>query len=286
MIKWTKKDLITLFWVIVSAFVFAVSINTILYSGNFYPGGISGISLLIVRVSKDFFDISIPYGVLYILINLPGTFLVFNKVGRKFTIFSIINYSLVSLFTLLFPMIRLDYDMILLAVFGGLLSGISGWMVLQRNASSGGTDFIAIYLSEKLKRPIWSWIMAANVILLLLAGSIYGLEIALYSIILQFVSTQVINSRHMRYKSKSLYMITTKPDEVSDMILANTHHGITKIWGEGAYSKQKRCLLFMVVQEVQVNQVIQSARSADPQVFISVSNTEKIVGNYHQTPLE
>ncbi len=286
MIKWTKKDLVTLVWVTLSAFIFAASINTILYSGNFYPGGISGISLLIVRVSKDYLDLNIPYGLLYILFNLPLTYLVWNKVGRKFTIFSIVNYSLVSIITLFFPIIKLDYDMILLAIFGGLLSGISGWMVLQRNASAGGADFIAIFLSERLKRPIWSWIMGVNVVLLLIAGLLYGVEIALYSIILQFVSTQVINSRHMRYKSKSLYMITSFPDEVSEMILAHTHHGITKIWGEGAYSKKKRCLLFMVVQEVQVNQVITHARLADPNVFISVSNTEKIVGNYHQTPLE
>lgn len=81
-------------------------------------------------------------------------------------------------------------------------------------------------------------------------------------------------------------MITTMPEEVSEAILKSTHHGITKIWGEGAYTKQKRCLLFMVVQEYQVNQVVYTAQKIDPHIFISVSNTERIIGNYHQTPLE
>lgn len=286
MITWKKRDLITLFWVIASALLFTLSINSIIYTGNFYPGGISGLSLLTIRLLKDYLNISIPYGVLYTLLNLPGTYLVFSRVGKKFTIFSIIHYLLVSILTSLFPHIYLDYDVMLLSIFGGLISGIASLLTLSRNASGGGTDFIAIYLSDKFKKPVWSWIMFANVILLLTAGLLYGLEIALYSIIFQFVATQVINERHTRYKSKSLYMITSLPDEVSEQILKSTHHGITKIWGEGAYSKQKRCLLFMVVHEYQVNQVIYTAKKVDPHIFISVSNTERIVGNYHQAPLE
>ena len=179
MITWKKRDLVTLIWVIISASLFSISINTFIYTGNFYPGGISGLSLLLIRLSNDYLKITIPYGVLYTLLNLPGTYLVFSRVGKKFTIFSIIHYGLVSVLTLIFPHVYLEYDVMLLSIFGGLISGIASWMTLNRNASSGGTDFIAIYLSDKLKRPIWSWIMFANVIMLLIAGSIYGLIIAL-----------------------------------------------------------------------------------------------------------
>lgn len=286
MITWKKRDFITLIWIVLSASFFAFSINTFIYSGNFYPAGISGISVLLVRLSKDYLNITIPYGLLYTLLNIPGTYLVFSRVGKKFTIFSIIHYLLVSFLTLVFPNIYLNYDVMLLSIFGGLINGFAAWMALNRNASGGGTDFIAIYLSDKLKRPVWTWVMMANAILILIAGSIYGLEAALYSIIFQFVATQIINERYTRYKSKSLYMITTMPEEVSEAILKSTHHGITKIWGEGAYTKQKRCLLFMVVQEYQVNQVVYTAQKIDPHIFISVSNTERIIGNYHQTPLE
>lgn len=286
MITWKKRDLITLIWIILSAAIFALSINSFIYSGAFYTAGISGISLLITRLTNDYFHISVPYGVLYTLLNIPGTYLVYSRVGKKFTLFSIIHYLLVSVFTLIFPNFYLNYDLMLLSIFGGLVNGFASWMALNRNASGGGTDFIAIYLSDKLQRPIWTWVMFGNAILLLIAGSIYGLEIALYSIIFQFVATQIINERYTRYKSKTLYMITSIPDEVSEMILKNTRHGITKLWGEGAYSKEERCLLFMVVQEYQVNQVVYIAQKVDPSIFISVSNTERIIGNYHQTPLE
>lgn len=283
---WTQQDGITVFWIVISAMIFTFNLNSFIASGGFFPGGFSGISVLTVRSLKTFADIDFPYGVLYAALNIPFTFLVYKHVGKKFTLFSVLHYGLVSIFSFVFPKVHVDYDPILIAIFGGLLSGVASSIALSRNASAGGTDFIAVWASWKLNRPVWNYIMIGNVILLSIAGLLFGFEAALYSIIYQYVVTTVVNERHLRYKTKSLYMITEHPDEVSANILAHTRHGITKLWGEGAYSKQPKALLYMVVNAYQINEVVQSAQEIDPTIFISVSNTERIIGNYYQKPLE
>ena len=286
MTNWTKNDLITLFWITVSALVYTFNLNVFIYSGAFFPGGFSGLSVLTVRILERYYDIHILYGLVYAILNIPFTILVFKQVGRKFTIFSAIHYVLVSIFTTIFPKIYVAYDPILIAIFGGLLAGVGSSIALLRNASAAGTDFIAIWLSNKLKRPVWNYIMFGNVVLLSLAGLLFGFEAALYSIIYQFVVTQVINDRHTRYKTKSLYIITTQADAVSQNILKSVRHGITIMEGEGAYSHTKRSILYMVINAYQVQSVVSAAQEIDPKVFITINNTERIIGNYYQKPLE
>lgn len=286
MVKFTKNDLVTAFWIFASALVYTFTLNVFIYSGKFFPGGFSGISLLTVRIAETFFHVSIPYGLLYAAMNVVPTILVYRYVGKKFTYFSILQVGLVSLFSFIIPKITVNYDTILIAIFGGLLGGLSTAMALARNASAGGTDFIAIYAARKLNRPVWNYVWYANIAVLTLAGLLFGFETALYSIIYQFVATQVIDQRHTRFKTMSLYMITEKPEEVCANIFKGTRHGITKLWGEGAYSHTPRCLLYMVVNAFQVDEVVDAAREADPKIFISVSRTERIIGNYYQKPLE
>lgn len=286
MIKWTKNDAITFFWITISALIYTFTLNTFIASGHFFPGGFSGISVLISRSAATYFNLNIPYGILYASLNIPVTFLVFKHVGKKFTVFSVVHYGLVSLLSFIMPKYVVTYDTILIAIFGGLLGGLSSSIALSRNASAGGTDFIAVWAAKKLNRPVWNDVWLANIVILTMAGLLFGFEAALYSIIYQFVVTQVVSSRHTRYQSKSLYMITNQPDEVCANILAHTRHGITKLWGEGAYSKKPKCLLYMVVNAYQVSDVVSSAQEVDPNIFISISKTERIIGNYYQKPLE
>ena len=84
----------------------------------------------------------------------------------------------------------------------------------------------------------------------------------------------------------SLFIITEKPEEVCDAVFHYCRHGITKLWGEGGFSHTPRCLLFMTVNAYQVQGLIQTIRKVDPKVFINVSKTDKIIGNYYQKPLD
>lgn len=281
-----KKNIKTTIVIIFSALLSAITINVFVYSGGFFPGGFSGISVLINRSMIQYFGIDIPYGLLYVLMNIFPTILVYKYVGKRFTTFSILQYGLVSLFTLILPVVKLDYDIILITIFGGIFSGISVVLSLMQNASGGGTDFIAIYASNRYRKPIFNYILYANMGILSIAGLLFGWEKALYSIIYQYVSTQVIESRYQRYKFSTLHMITNHPEEVSQAIFKSTRHGITKLKAEGMYSKSEKTMLYMVVNAFEVNDVVSAAKEVDPKIFITISKADKIVGNYYLKPME
>ncbi|MHB8097802.1 MAG: YitT family protein [Erysipelotrichaceae bacterium] len=281
-----KKNIKTTIVIIFSAFLSAITINVFVYSGGFFPGGFSGISVLINRSMIEYTGIDIPYGLLYVLMNIFPTILVYKYVGKRFTTFSILQYGLVSLFTLILPVVKLDYDIILITIFGGIFSGISVVLSLMQNASGGGTDFIAIYASNRYRKPIFNYILYGNMVILSVAGLLFGWEKALYSIIYQYVSTQVIESRYQRYKYSTLHMITNHPEEVSQAIFKNTRHGITKLRAEGMYSKSEKTMLYMVVNAFEVNDVVSAAKEVDPKIFITISKADKIVGNYYLKPME
>jgi uncharacterized membrane-anchored protein YitT (DUF2179 family) len=284
--KNTKKDLKTLVMILLSALLYALSLKMFINAGGLFPGGFSGLSVLATRLISKTFQIEIPFAVFYIALNIIPTFLVFNYVGKRFTIFSVIQYLMVSLFTLIIPNINLTADIILISVFGGILAGFATSLSLAVNASSGGTDFLAIYAANRFKREPWSAVMVGNVIMLGIAGLFFGWDKALYSIIYQFVYSQVVSARHLRYKHVSLIIITSVPDEMMTQIFSTLRHGITKLWGEGGYSHTPKSLLYMVVNEFEVDEVIEACRIVDPAVFISVNKTERVVGNYYQKPLE
>jgi len=281
-----KKHVKTTVMVVLSALLGSLAIKIFIDAGGLFPGGFSGVSILIQRVVYREFSIQIPFGLLYIGLNMGPTLLVYKFVGKWFTVYSVLQFMLVSLFVALIPSMDITYDIFLISIFGGILSGSAASLALTANASSGGTDFIAIYFSNKMNAPAWQYILYANSVLLFIAGLLFGWEKALYSIVFQYVATQVVNAMHMRYKLMSLRMFTEKPDEVVEEILKSTRHGITKLWGEGGYSKTRKCMLYMVVNAFEVEDIVEAARSVDPNMFIDISKTERVIGNYYRKPLD
>ena len=129
---------------------------------------------------------------LNIAINaLPALFCL-KYVGKRFTLWSCFVIVLTSIFTDLVPSFPITEDPLLVAVFGGLINGVSIGICLYVRITSGGTDFIAIPLMERWNVSTWNYILAGNVVMLIIAGALFGWDSALYSIIFQFASTQVV----------------------------------------------------------------------------------------------
>lgn len=284
--KIEKEDITKILMVIISALIYTVGFNTFVSSGNLFPGGFAGLSRLISRVLMEFIKVDISFGYIYFTLNILLTILVFKYIGKKFLALSILWYTLTSILTNIFPVISLTSDMLLISVFGGIMNGIAIGLALRNNASSGGTDFIAVVASMKYNKPTWNYVMFFNAIILVIAGYLFGWNQALYSIIFQFCSTQVINTLHKRYKLSNLFIITDKPEEVSTAIFKQFRHGITKINAEGEFKHQKNNLLFMTINTYQLKGVIEAIKEVDPKVFISFSSCEGIIGNYYQKPLD
>lgn len=281
-----RNDLRRAVVVAFASVLMALNIKTFVRTGGLYPGGVTGLTVLFQRIALQYFHVELPFSVVNILLNAFPVYVGFKFIGKKFTLLSCEMIVISAVLTDLIPTHPLTYDTLLIAIFGGLINGVVTTLCLRVNATTGGMDFISIYLSQKRGLDGFTIVLGFNAVVLLIAGYFFGWDKALYSIIYQYVSTQIVNLLHQRYKFSRLDIVTTQPDEVCSAIFKVCRHGITKVPCEGAFSHSARWLLLTTVNTYELQDVIRSIKQTDPTAFITVSQIGRIIGNYHQTPLE
>lgn len=279
-----KSELIMFISLTIASAVIAFNLKSFVRTGGLFPGGFSGLALLIQRILEDFFSVSLPYSAIYLPLNLIPAYIGFKYIGKRFTIYSFYLVFLSSFLTDIFPAVTITYDMLLIAVFGGLIQGAAISLTLISGASGGGTDFIAIYFSEKKGVDVWNYVFLANVVILTTAGILFGFDKALYSIIFQFTTTQVISTLFKRYQNDTLLIITDQPMAVYGKIRELTHHDATLIEGNGCYEGAERHILYSVIGREQVDKVIGAIKKIDEHAFINVIKTEQVNGRFYRVP--
>lgn len=270
--------------IIIAAFISALNIKSFVRAGNLLPGGFNGITLLLQQIGEHFFHINIPFSPVNLALNAVPIVISYRHIGKKFTGYSCLMIVLTGLFTDLLPGYPLTNDILLVCVFGGIISAFALSICLHAGATSGGTDFIAIFFSEKYGIETWNYIFVGNCIVLLIAGYLFGWNEALYSIIFQFTSTQVLHLLYKRYQKQTLLIITSKPDEVYAQIRDTTNHDATLFKGVGCYKKHECNMLYSVVGREEIKPLVKKIREIDESAFINTMNTESIIGLFYQRP--
>lgn len=277
-----KKILVICF----ASFLMALNIKSFVRTGGLYPGGATGLALLIQRAADMFLHITIPYTIVNILLNAIPVYIGFRFIGKKFTMYSCLMIVLTSVLTDIIPGYAITYDTLLISIFGGLINGFVIGLCLHMNATTGGTDFIAIYLSEKKEIDSWNVVLGINVVILAVAGVLFGWDKALYSIIFQYTSTQVVHILYRKYQHETLFIVTNKATEVYEVISKMSNHGATIMEGEGSYEHQERKIIYSVVSSAQSKSIIREVKKADPHAFVNAIKTEQIAGRFYQKPNE
>ena len=209
----------------------------------------------------------------------------FKLIGKRFTMYSCLAIVVSSIFTDLVPSVPVTEDILLICVFGGLINGFSISLCLQARITSGGTDFIAIALAERKNVNAWNYIFCGNVIMLMVAGALFGWDRALYSIIFQFASTQVIRMMDPDGRRVTLFIVTGR--EKAGGVCAqiqDTRHTATLIEGVGLYNGEPCVMIYSVVGSNQLRRLTRKVKQADPQAFVNVIRTEKLMGNFYRDP--
>ncbi|MBR6380388.1 MAG: YitT family protein [Lachnospiraceae bacterium] len=268
----------------IAGLIIAVNLRTFIHTGELIPAGFSGVTLLLQTVFRTFFHIELPYSPVYILMNLFPIIISFRKIGKKYTIYSCVVIILGSILTDLLPAYIITYDILLISVFGGLVNGFAIALCLYAGATSGGTDFIAIYFSEHHNVDAWDYVMYFNALVLLIDGALFGWDKALYSIIFQFVSTQVIKAMYKHYQKHTLFVVTDKPAQIAALINRETMHGSTEIDVKGTYQGTPRQMIYSVIDTDELKHVVRQIREADPEAFVNVVKTDSLAGKFHMRP--
>lgn len=281
-----KEDGKRIVVVCLASVLMAVNIKSFVRTGGLYPGGATGVTLLIQRVAELFFHITVPYTVVNLLLNAIPVYIGFKYIGKKFTMYSCLMIILTSILTDIIPGYVITYDTLLISIFGGIINGCVISLCLAMNATTGGTDFIAIFLSEKKGIDSWNVVLGLNVVILAAAGILFGWDKALYSIIFQYASTQVLHGLYKKYQQQTLFVVTNRAKEVYKAIAEISNHGATIIEGEGSYEHHERKVVYSVISKSESKSIIRAIKEVDPHAFINVVNTEQISGRFYQKPNE
>lgn len=281
-----KKDGRRILVICLAAVLMAVNIKTFVRTGGLYPGGATGLTILIQRMGELFFHVTVPYTVVNLLLNAVPVYIGFRFIGKKFTIYSCLMIVLTSVLTDVLPGYAITSDTLLISIFGGMINGLAISLCLMVEATSGGTDFIAIFLSDRKGMDSFNLVLGLNFIILSLAGFLFGWDKALYSIIFQYASTQALHVMYKKYQQETLFVVTNFPQEVCDAISEISHHGATILEGKGYYEHCERDLVYSVVSGAESKKVIRAVRRADGDAFINAVKTQQLSGRFYQKPAD
>lgn len=282
--KWFRF-LVTSLAVVAGALMQAYVVQTFVEPAGLLSGGFTGIAILVKRIG-EIFHVNIPLAVTLVGLNVPVALLCCRGISVRFTAFSLALVFLNSIFLETLHFEPLFDDIILNVIFGGFLNGLSIAVALKGNASTGGTDFIALYISNKTGKSIWNYVFVFNAALLCVFGLLFGWHYAGYSILFQYISTKTISAFHHRYDRVTIQATTQKGEEIVDSYVKHFKHGISSTEAVGGYSKQKMNILYTVVSAYEVADVLLLMRHIDPHIIINTFKTSQFVGKFYQKPIE
>ena len=269
-----------------ASLLMAININTFVHTGGLLPGGASGLTLLLQEAAGTFLGIKLPYTLINTIINAVPVYIGYRYIGKKFTLLSCYVIVLTSVLEDILPSYSVTQDTLLISIFGGLINGFAISLCLLMDATSGGTDFIAIYLSEKRGIDSFSIPLVINACILIVAGLLFNWDKALYSILFQFASTSAVRVIYRKYQQATFFIVTNKPKEICEAISRISNHGATVLEGEGSYEHCERNVVYSVVSGAESGRVIRAVKDADGEAFVNVLKTERVIGRFYQRPTD
>lgn len=273
-----KERLLDVLYTVVSCAITALSITMFTLPNNIAPGGTAGLSTIFVAVTP------IGMSAWNLIINAPLMLVAFHQLGFKRLTKTIMGILLLSVFLELFGKYLPVYkdDVLIAALFGGVLLGLGSGVLFLRGGSTGGVDLLGILLLRALPNvPLGTITMSCNMIIVAAAALVFhNLNVAIYSCITLFIAGRVVDMITQGVDfAKVIYIITTKGDEVSAALITEEGRGVTQIQATGGYTKEQKQVLMTVVKKNRVAQLLRLVREVDPSSFTYVVNSTEVRGN-------
>jgi len=282
----TIKNILKYFVITLGAMVYAVGFQLILFPNSIVSGGISGIAMIINRLS------GLPVGVMTIVLNIPLFVVAWKHFGGGFIISSVIAMFLSSVSIDLLSLI--DYvvtdDMLLACIMGGILKGAGLGLIYYMGASSGGTDIVAKVVRKKYPHfNMGTLLLWLDVSVIVAYAVIFRLfESAMYAMVTIFVVTKVVDLVLYGFNTSVLcYIISDSSDKIVDEIISgDLHRGVTLLSGEGAYTHREKHVIMCVVKHAQITEIRRLVRRIDDHAFVIVTDAKNVFGKGFESIIE
>lgn len=271
----------------VAGIVNAFGVTMFLYPVHLYDSGISGTSMLLAQVTPGF----LPLSAFLILLNVPLFLFGWRRQGRNFTIYSIYAVAVYSLMAFLISdVLPIDVsaasplaqtDLLLCALFGGLISGVGSGLTIRFGGAIDGVEVMAVIFAKRLGLTVGSFVMIYNVALYIVCGVILDSWILpLYSIVTYAAALKAVDFVVEGLdRSKAATIITTRPDAVCAVLGERFGTGMTRIAAQGGFSKADTTMIYFVVNRFQIGQMKDIVHRLDPAAYISITEVADVFKN-------
>lgn len=270
------KNLKKLLAVVIGELFCAIAITYFFIPHKLLSGGIGGIAIMIQYLT------GYSSGIFILLLNIPLFMIGFRKLSKAFMIFTLISTNCLSLFLMGLKELGFAFmvqDIILSAIFGGVINGI-GMGILFRNATSqGGLDILAMIARKDWNINIGSALMMMNFVIVAIASVLFGVERGMYTLIAMFVAYQCVDKVIIGFDvKKQIIIISDKNVEIAQAIVEDPLRGVTILEGKGAYSGKYKDVIYCVAMNRQVVNVKSIVEKIDPRAFMSISDMVEVTG--------
>lgn len=270
---------------LLSGIVNSIGVTLFLAPVNLYDSGFSGTSMLLAQLTPAVFTLSI----FLLILNIPFFIYGLKKQGLVFTIYSIFAVAVYSFSSyIITSVLPIDVstaspfagtDLLLCAVFGGLISGIGSGMTIRFGGAIDGVEVMAVIFSKRLGLTVGTFVMIYNAFLYIIAGIIsQSYELPLYSILTYAAAIKAVDFIVEGFdKAKSAMIITSKANEISDALSQTFECGITHMNSKGYYAGKEQTIVYFVVNRFQIAKMKDIIYSVDPKAFVTITEVSDIM---------
>lgn len=275
-----SKELRSYSLIALGALLVSISYNTFLLPAKLAAGGVVGISTLL-------FDLyNWTPAIVQWCINIPVFFLGYFLLGKEFSVKTLVGTILLPLCIAVtsYSPYKID-DPMLAAIYGGIITGVGLGLVFRGKGSTGGTTIIGQLIKKYTGLSSGYAQMMIDAIIVIAAMFVFDLELALYAMITIYICSKVIDLVQLHSSSSKLVLIITENEEqVTHLIKDEIDRGFTKVWSEGGYSRNKKALLFSVVEQSEAVYLKELIQNRDTESFVIFLNASDIIGKGFSRP--
>jgi uncharacterized membrane-anchored protein YitT (DUF2179 family) len=263
----------------------AFGVTIFLYPVKLYDSGISGTSMLLDQITPAHYELSL----FLLLLNIPVFLFGLKKQGLSFTVYSIYTigvYSFMAFLIMKVLPINVEFvsplagsDLLLCAIFGGVISGIGSGLTIRFGGAIDGIDVLSVMFAKKIGISLGTFVMIYNTVLYIICGIVIDSWILpLYSIVTYFVGSKTVDFIVEGFdRSKCAMIVTTKADEISQALSQGFQASGTIVSATGGYSKSSKQILYFIVNHFQINKLKTIVLAIDEQAFISLQDVSDII---------
>lgn len=257
-------------FMILGATLASIGLEIFLIPNNIIDGGVVGISIMASYFTK------LPLGLFTFILNTPFFIIGYKQIGKTFTISTLFSVICLSIgVSILHPIPGLTQDVLLAAVFGGIILGVGVGLIIRNGGSLDGTEIVAIILDKRSSFSIGEIVMFFNIFILSSAGFVFGWDRAMYSLIAYFIAFKVIDITVEGIdESKAVMIVSEHYKDIAEALIDRLGRGVTLLNGKGGYKGGATNIIYVVVSRLEIAKLKSIVHGFDEDALVTIGSVE------------